>query len=78
MIASKCHSVGGSVVAEVSRVKGEHWGALGHRREGPLCATHGGNQLHTPVQSKCWLGEVHLLSTLCYVEPGTSAHFIIL
>ena len=51
MIASKCHSVGGSVVAEVSRVKGEHWGALGHRREGPLCATHGGNQLHTPVQS---------------------------
>ena len=47
MIASKCHSVGGSVVAEVSRVKGEHWGALGHRREGPLCATHGGNQLHT-------------------------------
>ena len=58
MIASKCHSVGGSVVAEVRGQggAGEHRGALrgalGHRREGPLCAAHGGNpHRHTSVQS---------------------------
>ena len=44
VIAGKWHSVGGSVVPEAKGQGGvgEHWGALrgalGHRREGPLCA----------------------------------------